>query len=407
MEFPDLNISQFVLVALVVLTGLALFALFWSWMLKRSSREQGIAAIEKIDELDTVISAMKNSEKSMKKAMEIAGIEMANLDSDAKFLTGPSNLSNTLGYTEAELQSRLLYDFISEPSVKLLKSKIRDLNENKIASFSIDVELSDRDGIKKYFAFHCSKNSELDLIESFIQDKSTYQEAQIQLSSKDKELSDFLYRSTHDLRGPLSSVLGLANVAKYEIKEEKALYYFHLVIDRVKRLDQILKDLINISSADKKGRSLSVIKFVGLFDEVKRALEHTEGFDRIEFLIKEEHKTDFVHDPMILNTIFQKVIDNAIKNRNTSKSNSHISIGISDYEDGVKVVIQDNGVGMDEELKNKIFDMFYRGTDATDGSGLGLYLVSKALDAIAAKVEMDSNKGVGSTFTFFIPSLLN
>ena len=109
-------------------------------------------------------------------------------------------------------------------------------------------------------------------------------------------------------------------------------------------------------------------------------------------------------DATRLRIILNNIISNAIKYRSFDKDNSFIRIEVVVSEKECKLTIEDNGEGIEESKLPHIFDMFYRATVKSTGSGLGLYIVKKVIDKLKASIEVDSEEMEGTTFTIIIPN---
>lgn len=117
-------------------------------------------------------------------------------------------------------------------------------------------------------------------------------------------------------------------------------------------------------------------------------------------------KEKFVSDKRRVNVVLNNLISNAIKYQDLLKKDSFVKIDIQTSKEHVIIEVKDNGIGMTEVAKGKIFEMFYRASKQSTGSGLGLYIVKETIDKLSASITVESEKGVGSKFTVIIPNLL-
>jgi signal transduction histidine kinase/ligand-binding sensor domain-containing protein len=225
------------------------------------------------------------------------------------------------------------------------------------------------------------------------------------LRQTNQELNTFIYRASHDLRGPLSTVKGLTNLGMMEIKDENSLRYFNLISDRIGRLDMILKDLIHIVEITEIELELEQIDLqksveIGLADI-------PEVQSKKNLLIKTEYinTLEFINDPKLVNIVITNIIDNAVKYTNPDNREHNVFVRIMDFKNGIKITVSDNGIGIPPEIQNKIFDMFFRGTDQSKGSGLGLYLVNKIINKLEGSVKVTSEYMKGTRIEVFIPSI--
>jgi len=218
-----------------------------------------------------------------------------------------------------------------------------------------------------------------------------------------KELNTFIYKVSHDLKGPLASMLGLIKIAKDDVADEEALRYFDLIHRSTDRLNFILLDLLHITTL-KQGRiEYSKIDFKKLIKEILQSLENMPENHNIEFSIKVRNCKDFYGDEKLLNSIFQNLITNAIKYKKNGKIKPFVKILVDKESDILKISVEDNGLGIPPKFQDKIFEMFFRAHETSSGSGLGLYIVKSAIEKLGGKIMMQSEESVGTRFIIELP----
>jgi len=105
-------------------------------------------------------------------------------------------------------------------------------------------------------------------------------------------------------------------------------------------------------------------------------------------------------------TVITNIFSNAIKYQDLQKQNPFIKIATHVDHEFCDIRIEDNGIGIDPEYKEKIFDLFFRATDQSQGTGLGLFIVKDTIDRLKGSIEVRSKKGEGTTFQIRIPNQL-
>jgi signal transduction histidine kinase len=218
------------------------------------------------------------------------------------------------------------------------------------------------------------------------------------------ELNTFIYKATHDLRGPLTSIMGLASLAGRPENQEFATTYVKMISECTVKLDEILVSLIETMAIKNARLTIGKIDFKLLVQTVLDRLHFVPGFERIHFEVKIDQVKDFFSDEKILNSILQNLIDNCIKYQNKTLADSHVRIVVTDFEDGIRIQISDNGTGISTAIQDKIFEMFYRGNDESHGSGLGLYLVKNGVQRLGGMIKLKSEEGKGTSFSIYLPS---
>lgn len=216
----------------------------------------------------------------------------------------------------------------------------------------------------------------------------------------------FSYKITHDVNSPLASIFGITELALDETNDINELkMYFGLVQESVKQLTATL-DQINKTLRIQKGNiHLELINFKQVILDVKKSLTYIPGYNAIRFEENIETTTDFYFDKLIIISLFQNLIDNAIKYRKESQDDSFIKISISKEENNtITIKITDNGIGIPKELQKNIFKLFYRATTQSSGNGIGLYTLRYGIEKLGGHIQFDSTENIGTTFTIYLPN---
>lgn len=225
----------------------------------------------------------------------------------------------------------------------------------------------------------------------------------INLEKTNAELDRFLYSTSHDLRSPLSSIKGLLNIARLETNDPKIQGYFAMMIDRVDKLDFFIKDIIDYSKNARTEVRSEPVDFTVLLDEVTDNLKYIEGAESIHFQSKVLVSHPINADKNRLSIILNNLMANAIKYHDLKKADQWIEVQVSNSNGTLKLKVSDNGMGIDPEHHTKVFDMFYRGTFQSKGSGLGLYIVKETVEKMRGTISLESVPGVGSSFLITLP----
>ena len=236
---------------------------------------------------------------------------------------------------------------------------------------------------------------------------ATLQKNKIQtetIRNKNAELDVFFHRISHDLRGPISSLLGLSYLAKVDIKDERALQYIDKQHQQVERLNQLISGLINLTKLSNDGLAKVKIDFSKMIDECINYFDNLPNFVNVRFTIRIQPNLDFYSEWTLLNAIMQNLLENAIK---YSKGDlPYVDIRVYEQDNQVILEVEDNGQGIPHHHQPKIFEMFFRATNNATGSGLGLYILKRSVDRLKGTVELKSQVNEGSTFTVRLPHLV-
>jgi PAS domain S-box-containing protein len=227
------------------------------------------------------------------------------------------------------------------------------------------------------------------------------------LKKVNNELDKFVYSASHDLRAPLSSILGLIDISKIATNETERQKYFDLMTKSVKRLDEFIQQIIHYSRNARQAVKRELIDFEELINNSFDNLRYMPNSEKIVKKLNINHNVPIYSDSFRLGVIFNNIISNAIRYANPYQENPVIEIKISTNEENCLIDISDNGLGIDEQYLPHIFKMFYKANEKNTGSGLGLYIVKESLEALQGKIAVKSKLGEGTTFSFEIPNLLN
>jgi signal transduction histidine kinase len=146
-----------------------------------------------------------------------------------------------------------------------------------------------------------------------------------------------------------------------------------------------------------------VIDFNEIIHKSIDDLAYMEAANNIHWEIQTESGYPFRSDKARLMIILNNLIANAIRYSMNSK-NACVKISVNTDEEKAMLTIEDNGIGIQKENLSRIFDMFYRASEATPGSGLGLYIVKETLENLNGSIDVESSPGVGTKFTVMIPN---
>ncbi|MBX9852047.1 MAG: sensor histidine kinase [Cytophagaceae bacterium] len=230
------------------------------------------------------------------------------------------------------------------------------------------------------------------------------------VEEKNKELDVFVYKASHDIKGPLKSIIGLTTIGMSDPKTQEGKTYFDMILKNTKRLDVILADLLMVTKVKQTEIQKVKINFEELIHEILASFQYYPSFHEMEFSVKVHGKKEFYSDAGLLYSICQNMIENGIKYKKPAsplfenqreKSFLHIDVYL---EDKAKIIFKDNGVGISKEYQDRVFDMFFRGETDKAGSGLGLYLVKMSVEKLGGSISLESKEGVGSTFFVEFPN---
>ncbi|MCU0398241.1 MAG: ATP-binding protein [Cyclobacteriaceae bacterium] len=237
--------------------------------------------------------------------------------------------------------------------------------------------------------------------------------AEKRLSEKNKELEDtnkeldrFVYSASHDLSAPLKSILGLVTISKMDPSPDASRLYLPEIEKSVLKLDAFISEILDYSRNKRSEIVPEQIHLRELCQEILENLKYLEGFNKIRFDLDSIQDQFFLQDKTRLRIILSNLISNAIKfQKRTSGHQPMISI-MSERKNGMwNIRVMDNGEGIRPEHQNNVFNMFYRASENSRGSGLGLYIARESAIKIGGNIRVESEHKKGSVFTVEFPEL--
>jgi len=225
-----------------------------------------------------------------------------------------------------------------------------------------------------------------------------------ELIKTNSELDRFVYSVSHDLRSPLTSILGLISFIETESKEIDTLKHAELIRISINRLDDFIKNILSYSRNNRTGILVEQISPNEMVLDIVDSLQRMKEAKGIRFEIEITEQKLFYTDKLRFTTIIKNLISNAIKYHKKEEDDRFVKIfGYSDNEN-LHFSIVDNGIGIDPAYHQKIFEMFFR-LSGKDGSGIGLYIVKDAVEILQGSIEVQSEKGIGTKFNITLKNL--
>jgi signal transduction histidine kinase/ligand-binding sensor domain-containing protein len=204
-----------------------------------------------------------------------------------------------------------------------------------------------------------------------------------------EELDTFIYRSSHDIKGPLLRILGLCNVALLDVKDELSYGYFKKLEREIALTNKMLHKLILVQNVKNVTITPTAFNLRNLLQMAISKLEKEEGYEAMTFNLDESLNVKMESDQYLLGTAIQNVIENAIVYRRSSRP--EVTITFKRTDDKGLLTISDNGKGISGDVSSHIFEMFYRGSEFSVGAGLGLYITKKALQRLNGDIVFHPN----------------
>jgi PAS domain S-box-containing protein len=348
---------------------------------------------------------LKKSETLFNRLFNNVPVALVLLDEKGKVLLVNRGFNEMFGYGLLELRGKNLNDFIVPEN---LQNEGIDLN-NLIASnntISLETVRKHREGklvnVILYGVPVSLEDKTIGIYGVYV-DITERKKIEEELKIRNAELDNFVYKVSHDLRAPLSSVLGLVNLARLPGNTDDPRMYLQIIGEKVQELDRFISDVLSHAKNLKMEVTVSKIEFVEMLSKTFSDLSYLPGAGEVE-LITQVTGEEFYSDPWRLGEIFRNLVSNAIKYRNKKQARPQINVQIHTTLQQCHIKFADNGIGIAESDIDKIFEMFYRASEQSDGSGIGLYIVKNAIEKLGGRITVSSSPGFGTTFEIWLPN---
>jgi PAS domain S-box-containing protein len=223
-----------------------------------------------------------------------------------------------------------------------------------------------------------------------------------ELKKINTELDRFVYSTSHDLRAPLANIAGLIEVIKFQKPNDEIEHCLDLMEKSIHKLDDFITDILRYSRNKRVEIKREEIDFKVLIEESLSSLGY---YDKsIAVGVHVTQKKMFISDRYRLQIILNNLISNAFRYRKEGEG-SKIDITVKVQPKRAVISVVDNGIGIEKVHIPKIFDMFYRATNKTAGSGLGLFIVKETVGLLKGGIRVKSTFGEGADFELEVPSL--
>lgn len=224
-----------------------------------------------------------------------------------------------------------------------------------------------------------------------------------QLLQTNKELDNFIYRASHDLKGPITRLLGLTMLAKLDNMKNNTQDFIKVIEMNSQDMNRMLNKLINVHEVDKESVSYSEIDLGKLIDEAKNSLDVLLKENPVDLHIstnfRKNHK--IVSDEKLLKLVIANLLENSVVFRKSEEVN--VDIQIYEVDEILYLKVEDNGMGINNKYFERIFDMFFRGSEKSKGNGLGLYIVKKIMKKLGGEISVDSQENKFTAFQLKLP----
>ncbi|MGK7395617.1 MAG: tetratricopeptide repeat protein [Candidatus Cyclobacteriaceae bacterium M3_2C_046] len=247
-----------------------------------------------------------------------------------------------------------------------------------------------------------NEEGDMESILSIAQDVSDREKAYFDLQELNNELDNFIYRASHDLQGPLARMQGLIQLAHMETSDQISLQYFEMLANVNAELGSILSRLRMVYNFYQQDITLEDLSLGDTVSDIIRKYKLSKPVKHITF--KNQMNGDIIlrTDRKLFEILIENMIENALHYENGNKP--VISFEACQQDQAVSLLVRDNGSGIPDKLKQKVFDIFFRGSENTAEGRMHLYMAKKAVTRMGGHIKLIKLRNQ-TTFELFLPYL--
>ncbi len=225
-----------------------------------------------------------------------------------------------------------------------------------------------------------------------------------QLNQALRELDIFIYRASHDFRRPLTTLMGISQVADMTLTDPDSLELFEKVTLTAKNMDKMLVKLMMVCDINDQNLEYERVKFQPIIRNIQKRLSEKIEKYNIRVTCEIQESMHFVSNDTLIHSILYNLIENSIL---FCRPKDDPIVKIEIFMEGQMATLQvsDNGQGIAPEYHANIFDMYFRANEASQGNGLGLYVVKRAIKRLRGSVHFESKLQQSSVFTIQLPAI--
>lgn len=382
--------------------------------------------------------ALQESEARFRATFEQVAVGIAHIALDGRWLRVNHKLCEILGYSHEELLTLTFQDITYADDLENDAVKIRQLLAGEIQTYATEKRYIRKDDsvawinltvslLREESSLHSKKGGEPKYFIAVVEDISQRKQAELVLQQRaeeltrvntilahttsllqkrNQELDQFVYVASHDLKAPLRAIASLSEWLEEDLAEQlppENQHQMRLLRGRVHRMEGLINGLLEYSRVGRRDSELSLVSVHGLLQEIIDSLELPSSFV-IE--IAPDMPT-FITKRFPLRQVFANLMENAIKHH--SRPDGHLKISVAHQGRNYKFTVADDGPGIPPEYQDKVFVIFQtlEARDRKENTGIGLAIVKKIVETEGGTITLDSQPGIGSTFSFTWPKQLN
>lgn len=249
------------------------------------------------------------------------------------------------------------------------------------------------------------RNANLELRRIVSERNANLEKLNNELLRTNAELDNFLYKVSHDLKGPISSLEGLTNIGIMDVSDPVAQKYFEMQKKVIHNTQLLIFRIVEIGDIRNHKTTSSKIQMKKFMRQMVRSMSRAEEANGVEINVDVPEDLVLETDPEMLEIAMDNIIKNAMQHAKYFNTNSvaKVRIEFKATEEFCEIFIVDNGQGISADIADKIFEMFFKGNNYFKGFGLGLYKSKIAVEKMRGEIKLYKSDANETTFAIKIP----
>lgn len=374
-----------------------------------------LLAIQDLSESMEFSKALQRSESRFRVLFEKAPFPIGIRDFESDTLVDANQaLREMFGGARQSAIGMHRSQYIVSENVEAENRLIRDLKDRKIDSYQMEKIYRKGDGTlwtgimtrsllnmedKPYAVVYVNDITE------FREQEAVMATQNEQLKQINDRLDRFAYSANHELRAPLTSILGLISLVQAENSDPLIENYLSLQVQSVSKLDVLLRQIVAHSENNNSEIVVEQVDLGGIVDQLYAELGTCKRSLKVERTSECSEDAIFSSDPSRIQTIMRHLLQNAFAYLDESKGEACVKTQILHRADAVEIHVEDNGIGIATEFQDRVFEMFFRGTVRSQGAGMGLFIAHEVVKKLGGEISLHSEPNKGTTFIVELPNM--
>jgi PAS domain S-box-containing protein len=374
------------------------------------------AILSDITERKKIENDLIDSEEHNRNLFNQSTIGLVLADMNGTLIKVNEAYTRIIGYTPEEAKQITYWEITPPEYLEIENEKLKEINATgKYSPYEKEYIRKDKRRVPVRMSGNVIEKNGVRFILSSVEDITESKKAQASMLLKNEELQKtnheldkFVYSVSHDLRAPLTSMLGVINLAKDDTGDATMLEHLNMLEGGIKKLDGFILDILDYSRNSRSALRKDDVYFEELVDDITHNLKFmsTSSTHPVKIETAIEGRDVFISDKSRISIILNNLVSNALRYHNPATREPYVRVKVCYDDQAAVIIVEDNGIGIPKDLQHRVFEMFYRVSDNSVGSGLGLYIVRETVEKLNGLITLESEPGKGSTFRIQIPNSL-